>query len=91
MHLEVRNHGTIPESELSALFDPFRQGTTGQSSGLGLGLYIVRAIVEAHGGTVDARSEDGVTRFRVMLPRNALPRHAEPSDAEAEAESRAPH
>jgi signal transduction histidine kinase len=38
-------------------------------SGLGLGLYIVREIVHAHGGTVGLQSERGQgTRFTVQLP-----------------------
>jgi signal transduction histidine kinase/ActR/RegA family two-component response regulator len=55
------------------LFDRFRQGeagTTRQHGGLGLGLSIVRHLVELHGGTVSAESGgvgSGAT-FRVMLP-----------------------
>lgn len=57
----------------SHLFERFRQGdssTTRQFGGLGLGLGIVRHLVEAHGGTVSARSEGlnlGAT-FEVCLP-----------------------
>jgi signal transduction histidine kinase/ActR/RegA family two-component response regulator len=58
----------------SHLFERFRQGdssTTRQFGGLGLGLGIVRHLVEAHGGTVSARSAGpnlGAT-FEVVLPR----------------------
>jgi signal transduction histidine kinase len=38
---------------------------------LGLGLYIVRAIAEAHGGSVAAESRDGQAIFRIVLPRDA--------------------
>jgi PAS domain S-box-containing protein len=65
-------HG-IPQDFLPYVFEPFRQGdssSTRQVGGLGLGLAIVRYIVEAHGGTVTALS-DGVDRgstFAVRLP-----------------------
>ena len=58
---------------LAYVFDRFRQadsGTTRKAGGLGLGLSIVRHIVEMHGGTVQAMSEGegrGAT-FRVRLP-----------------------
>jgi CheY-like chemotaxis protein len=63
----------IPEDFLPYVFDRFRQaeaGTTRRTGGLGLGLAIVRHIVEMHGGTVDAASA-GVGKgstFRVRLP-----------------------
>lgn len=59
---------------LPHVFEPFRQGTPSNSDpsrGLGLGLAIVRHLIELHGGTIDAHSE-GVgrgARFRVVLPR----------------------
>jgi signal transduction histidine kinase len=74
--LEISNPGTpIPGHLLATLFDPFRQvGTArgGRSSGLGLGLFIVRQLVEAHGGQVSVRSTEGEgTTFTVVLPRDA--------------------
>ena len=58
---------------LPYVFDRFRQaeaGTTRQTGGLGLGLAIVRHIVEMHGGTVEASSagEGQGSTFRVYLP-----------------------
>jgi signal transduction histidine kinase len=48
------------------LFRPF---STTKSKGIGLGLYTVREIVEAHGGRIDVESEVGAgTCFRVVLP-----------------------
>jgi signal transduction histidine kinase/ActR/RegA family two-component response regulator len=64
--------GIVPDF-LPHVFDRFRQADgkiTRKASGLGLGLAIVRAIVELHGGTVTAQS-DGVNRgatFKVRLP-----------------------
>jgi len=63
----------IPRDFLAHVFEPFRQGdasTTRAHGGLGLGLAIVRHLVEGHGGTVAAFS-DGVdrgARFVVELP-----------------------
>ena len=58
----------IPREVLATLFDPFQRGGGGDHSGLGLGLYIVREIVRAHGGTVEVTSSTAGTRFRVALP-----------------------
>ena len=63
----------IPDAFLPHVFDRFRQADTGSSrrhGGLGLGLSIVRSLVELHGGTIDAQSEGegkGAT-FTVRLP-----------------------
>ena len=69
--LEVSNEHAcaIPADDLSQLFEPFRRGK--QSTGLGLGLYIVKQIAEAHGGSVGATSHADRTTFVVTLPRSA--------------------
>jgi signal transduction histidine kinase len=70
--ITVVNSGTIPPDLLPQLFDPFRgaQRQAGRTEGLGLGLYIVRQIVVAHGGTVDVQSgNDNRTIFVVRVPR----------------------
>jgi CheY-like chemotaxis protein/two-component sensor histidine kinase len=85
--VEVRDNGLgIPPSVLPHVFDRFIQG--GQSldramGGLGLGLTIVKAVVELHGGRVEAASEGPGrgSQFRVILP--ALP-------AELQIQPRAP-
>jgi len=75
MSLEVRNYGTpLSAAECSQIFEPLVRGTASmakqESSGLGLGLYICREIVRAHGGTIEARSDAAEgTRFLVRLPR----------------------
>ena len=65
----------IPRELLAVMFDPFQRGRAAarDSGGLGLGLYIVREIIHAHGGTVDVESDVQGTTFRVTLP---LPRAA---------------
>jgi signal transduction histidine kinase len=74
--LEVRDDGPgIPVDELPHIFDRFYRGTnTGdaRASGSGLGLSIVRSIVEMHGGEIDVASVVGEgTAFRILLPRDA--------------------
>ncbi|MFL5345602.1 MAG: ATP-binding protein [Hyalangium sp.] len=74
---EVHNQGApIPAEQLPVLFEPFHRGreagaaTPGRS--LGLGLYISRQIVTAHGGRIEVHSEEGEgTTFRVWLPRRS--------------------
>ncbi|TMQ21132.1 MAG: response regulator [Deltaproteobacteria bacterium] len=59
----------IPRGVLETLFDPFQRGRSGEHpGGLGLGLYIVREIVRAHGGTVEVASSAAGTTFRIALP-----------------------
>ena len=71
--ITVSNGGTIPPGLLPHLFDPFRGGERepGRHQGLGLGLFIAHQIVRAHHGTIEARSRNDVTSFRVTLPRHA--------------------
>ena len=67
--LSVRDHGIgIAPEELTKVFARFYQAHPNRS-GLGLGLYISREIVERHGGTMYAElPADGGTRFVVSLP-----------------------
>ena len=69
----VTNRGpTIPSDVLGKLFEPFWQGPKSgatKSRGLGLGLFIVEQIVQAHGGEIAVRSQDDQTTFTVRLPR----------------------
>jgi sigma-B regulation protein RsbU (phosphoserine phosphatase) len=71
---EVHNAGApIPASALPDLFDPFTRGPSGgprSGDSLGLGLFISREIVRAHGGSLGVRSSatEGTT-FAVRLPR----------------------
>jgi signal transduction histidine kinase len=74
VELIVRDTGRgIAPDFLPFVFDPFRQGeppTSRSIAGLGIGLAIVRRIIEAHGGRVEARSDGPGTgaTFRVLLP-----------------------
>jgi PAS domain S-box-containing protein len=71
--LTVRNEGPpVPLDERATLFEPFKRGKRASGDGLGLGLYIARQIVVAHGGRISVESGVGLgTRFNVWLPRHA--------------------
>jgi signal transduction histidine kinase len=69
--LVVRDHGIgIPPSRLPFVFDLFERAAPAQNyGGLGLGLYVVRGLVEAQGGWIHVESEQGVgSTFSVELP-----------------------
>ncbi|GAA2932020.1 sensor histidine kinase [Microbacterium luteolum] len=73
VELSVSDTGVgIPEDEQGMLFTRFFRASTATRNavpGVGLGLTITRAIVLAHGGTMDVTSEEGVgTEFRFVLP-----------------------
>ncbi|MBV9495203.1 MAG: GAF domain-containing protein [Acidobacteria bacterium] len=69
----VVDHGIgIPRDEIPQLFERFHRARNVSSryyGGLGLGLYIARAIVEAHSGAIAVESEEGQgSRFTIRLP-----------------------
>lgn len=72
--LAVRNHGEAIDAETAQrMFDPLRRGATSNESAsergsLGLGLFIVRQIALAHGGSIRCDSADGETTFTLELP-----------------------
>jgi PAS domain S-box-containing protein len=69
--LQVRDHGPgVPETELERLFRRFERAASIRNyGGLGLGLYFIQAIVDAHGGSVTAHNmPDGGARFQITLP-----------------------
>ena len=70
--VEVHNSGTIPSEILPRIFEPFRSGRhyASRGDGLGLGLFIAKAIARAHGGGLEVDSADGATTFRLVLPRH---------------------
>ncbi|AEY88308.1 sensor histidine kinase [Streptomyces olivaceoviridis] len=60
----------IPEESMNRVFTRFWRGS--KRGGTGLGLYIVKGIVEAHGGTITVgRAADGGAEFRFTLPVSA--------------------
>lgn len=77
--IELTDSGVgIPQHALSAIFDIFTQvddALTRQSGGLGIGLWLVRTLVELHGGSVEARSAGMLqgSTFAVRLPISDLP------------------
>ena len=82
--VSIRDDGDgIAADAIGRVFDLFMQGNTSldrAQGGLGIGLTLVRGLVELHGGTIDAKS-DGAGRgseFIVRLPVQDGPAHAEP-------------
>jgi len=72
----VSNEGaTLDVTSAGRLFEPFTQadaGPTRDREGLGMGLYVVRRLVEVHGGRVEVRSGEGWVTVEVRLPAPAL-------------------
>jgi signal transduction histidine kinase len=82
---EVQDTGIgIPAEKLGQLWDSFSQVADPLKrgrEGLGLGLALVQYVVRAHGGWVDATSQEGVgSTFRFWLPRNGPARTTLPTD-----------
>jgi signal transduction histidine kinase len=86
VRLAVRDHGPgIPEADRRRLFEPFSAADRSRES-TELGLWIVRRLVEAHGGTVTYEPADPGARFVVTLaaaegdlPTDPWPRRRQPA------------
>ena len=75
VEITVHNQGSPIAAGLK-LFEPYQRGKEAESlhpRGLGLGLFIVREIARAHGGSVSASSGPDGTTFTVLLPARATP------------------
>jgi signal transduction histidine kinase len=89
--ISVRDTGTgIPAADLDHIFDRFARADPGRSrhtGGFGLGLSIVKAIVDAHGGEVRVTSTVGVgTTFEILLPLSpVVPTRPERTSTQAKA------
>lgn len=70
LHVCIRNTGSeIPKESLDKIFNKFYQADESHSAqGNGIGLAIVKRVVELHGGTVQVCSENMETTFTVSLP-----------------------
>ncbi len=69
--IEIADTGPgIAADDLPHIFDPYYSASTKhQKTGTGLGLYIAKGIVDAHGGTIRCTSEPGIgTTFSITLP-----------------------
>jgi len=74
-YISFTNTGkTIPPEKLTMIFEKFYRldnARSTQTGGAGLGLAISNEIVQAHGGTITATSNNGKTVFTVMIPTNS--------------------
>ena len=72
VEIAVEDHGIgMPSSVVSNLFNKFYRSHRSRETvaGTGIGLYISKALVESHGGTISVRSQDGIgSTFTVSLP-----------------------
>lgn len=77
VYIDVEDTGVgIPQNEQKDLFEMFTRATNVlkyEYKGVGLGLYMSRLIVEAHGGRIELKSEEGVgSKFTIILPTGRL-------------------
>lgn len=70
--VSISNAGKeIPEESLNRIFNKFYQADESHSSeGNGIGLAIVKAVVNLHNGRVSSESKNGITTFTVALPKS---------------------
>ena len=69
VRISIENSGPrIPEEDLERVFEAYRRRESGSREGLGLGLYISRAIVLGHGGRMWATSQPGGNTFTFTIP-----------------------
>ena len=86
--LDVSDQGRgISSEHVESIFEPFERGQEAQrvtAQGMGLGLYIVRKLVEAHGGEVKLRTIPGEgSTFSIVLPEAGFSSGSLPNGLEA--------
>ncbi|MDR2615134.1 MAG: HAMP domain-containing histidine kinase [Oscillospiraceae bacterium] len=85
--VSVEDEGeTIPESEMPLIFDRFHKTDRSRGEnreGVGLGLYIVKTILDRHNEDIFVASKDGVTRFTFTLRRAVAPKTSQPKGVES--------
>ncbi|WP_235276651.1 GAF domain-containing sensor histidine kinase [Synechococcus sp. Nb3U1] len=78
IRFEISNPTQIPVNQLPHLFDKFYRvpgGDPWKRGGTGLGLALVKKLVEQLGGKIDVTSQAGLTTFWFVLPQNRPPSH----------------
>ena len=68
--ITIENVGTVPENIRQNFFEKY--STYGKESGMGLGTYSARMIVQIHSGSIDLESDDNLTRVIVQLPKDTV-------------------
>lgn len=73
LEIEISDDGIgIPSNKLNSIFERFRQvenNSIRRGEGSGIGLYLVKSLVDMHGGYIDVESELGVgTTFKINIP-----------------------
>ncbi len=71
IEISVKDNGVgIPAEDISRIFEPFYRGrNTKNEKGIGLGLSLVKQVVDLHGGKIEVRSELGKgSLFSIMIP-----------------------
>ena len=67
--VSVENSGEIPQKDIGYVFNKFYQSDSSRSiQGNGIGLAIVKKILDLHSAEIFAESEAGTVRFTVKLP-----------------------
>jgi signal transduction histidine kinase len=71
-HVSIANSGIdIPQEKRQKIFEKFYQADESHSSsGNGIGLSIVKSVIDLHGGQVSADCKNGITTFNVILAKN---------------------